>query len=204
VVDQGALIGIGGLLYAGKDAVGDYLVDEHDWAKLGMSDSLNLALLTLNPMIPCNVVEGQLVSEGHIRGEFVPYQYLHREIGYVEAKKNPEVRRLLQALGTEVGRELIDNNVWVDMTRRRIRTLRAEGVSVIVTGMRFPNELDMIREEGGELWWVSRPGVEGGNTLTGSHASENSVGAQDFDTIIPNVGTLEDLHLQVRLALHRN
>ena len=46
------LIGLGGKLRAGKDAVGDYLEEKHDFVKLGMSDALNDALLKLNPYIP--------------------------------------------------------------------------------------------------------------------------------------------------------
>lgn len=194
----GRLIGIGGLLYAGKDAVADYLVDEHDWIKRGMSDTLNDALLKLNPMIPLNAHESRL--RGHYDGEFVPYSRLYAEVGYVEAKKNTEVRRLLQALGTEVGRDMIDQNVWVDMTRRQVQLLRNAGNNVIITGMRFPNELDMIRQEGGELWWVTRPDG-GGDATTGAHASENSVRPEDFDVIIPNMGTLEDLYREVEEAL---
>lgn len=198
---RGRLIGIGGLLYAGKDAVSDHLVDKHDWVKLGMSDPLNDALLAINPYIPINVREGDLRE--HLNGEFVPYTRLYEELGYVESKLNGEVRRLLQALGTEVGRNMIGENVWIDIAVRRFEALRDQGYDVIVTGMRFPNELDAITDSGGQLWWVSRPGVGGGSGGAGVHASENSVSPHDFDVVIPNVGDLDDLYLQTELALSR-
>lgn len=198
---KGQLIGIGGLLYAGKDAVADYLVERYSWNKRGMSDPLNDALLALNPQVGINARPAQL--DGHLVGEFITYQRLYEEVGYVEAKKNPEVRRLLQALGTEVGRNMIDENVWVDVAAREIEKRRTAGQDVIITGMRFPNELDMIRRLGGHLWWVSRPGVEGGQGTLAVHASESSVGPDDFDTTILNVGDLDDLYEAVEIALEK-
>ena len=88
------LIGLGGKLRAGKDAVADYLEEHHDFVKMGMSDALNDALLKLNPYIPTERIyaDGEWVVPAGIHR----YQDLYDEVGYVEAKKNPEVRRLLR------------------------------------------------------------------------------------------------------------
>ena len=64
---------------------------------------------------------------------------------------------------------------------------------VIVTGIRFINEVDAISELGGELWWVDR----GGNPLGETHASESSVTFEDFDVLIGNTGTIEELYQEV-------
>lgn len=199
---RGRLIGIGGLLHAGKDAVSDYLVGEHGWRKLGMSDTLNEALLQMNPYIPLAMMEDPS-GDGSVIGKFLPYRDLHDRHGYVDAKKFEEVRRLLQELGTGVGRNMIDTNVWVDMAVRKFDALRDAGFDVIVTGMRYPNELEAVREAGGELWWVSRPGNEGGSSLTAAHTSENSVQPEEFDVLIINDGTLMDLYRRVETALEK-
>ena len=212
------LIGLGGKLRAGKDAVGDYLEEKHDFVKMGMSDALNEALLKINPWIP--VPSGMSDREE----TFLPYAHIHEAVGYVEAKKNPEVRRLLQVLGTEVGRDMIDPDVWVSIAEKKIREHWANGKSVVITAMRFPNEIEMLTRLGGLSVWVERPDAErlsngleaeaGRGTsdrvsegLTGSqeaiqgHASENSVSSNDFDYVLVNDGTLDQLYRKVEKRL---
>lgn len=207
------LVGIGGLLASGKDTVADYLVEKHGWVKMGMSEPLADALSTLNPWIVVHDDEKEKGREWHTfyaviesgvplfpelpkNKLYVKYHDLIDVVGYTQAKEVLEVRRLLQVLGTEVGRDMIGINTWVDIAERRIVEARAEGKSVILTGVRFYNELRMIWQNSGELWWVDRPGLETSTTAAG-HASENSVNSDDFGTHITNDGTLEDLYQKV-------
>ena len=216
------LIGLGGKLRAGKDAVADYLEEHHDFVKMGMSDALNDALLKLNPYIPTERIyaDGEWVIPAGIHR----YQDLHDEVGYVEAKKNPEVRRLLQMLGTEVGRDMISENVWTDIAEKRVREHWANGKSVVITALRFPNELDMLERLGGITAWVERPdaqrlsnssesqdaGVTPESTTEAgrsshraihAHASENSVSANDFQEVIVNDADLDALYEKVEKQL---
>jgi hypothetical protein len=208
----GRLIGLGGKLRAGKDAVGDYLESEHDFVKLGMSDALNEALLKLDPLIPLGTI-----TPDHQRYSV----YLEAVGGYVEAKKNPEVRRLLQVLGTEVGREMIDPDVWVRIAEKKILQHWTEGRDVVITAVRFPNEVEMIRRLGGTSVWIERDEAlrspnagtessegtgrpeetvsarEGAKNAIHAHASENSVSAEDFEYSILNNGTLKELYEKV-------
>lgn len=182
------LIGLGGKLRSGKDALAEYLRSEHDFIVMGMSDALNEALLKLNPWIE---VPGGRENFSALQR----YQDLHDAVGYVEAKKNPEVRRLLQVLGTEVGREMINPDVWVSMAEKRILGYLSEGRSVVITAMRFPNELDMLERLGGTSIWIDRPDeARGVHTEVSAHASETSVQASQFEYILRNGGTLEDLY----------
>lgn len=188
------IVGIGGRLASGKDCIADYLVEEHGWVKLGMSDALAGALYTLNPLVSTRVrFLGIPLWVKHVR-----YQEVADRVGYVEAKTLPEVRRLLQVLGTEVGRNMIDEDVWTDMMVKKVRSLISSEVpGIIVTGVRFENEIEAISDElSGALWWVVRPSLEDG--VNASHPSENSVSASDFDVEIWNTGTLEDLYEKVR------
>lgn len=192
------LIGIGGKRESGKDATSDWIVEDGQgsWVKLGMSDPLAEALYALNPLVPYEPEE-DIVRTADILDWYESYQELYDRVGYVEAKKNPEVRRLLQALGTEVGRNMIDQDVWINIAKRNIQEHLDAGRNVIITGMRFPNELDVITDLGGELWWVDRPGhVPPGESLS-SHSSETGVSQDDFAVTIVNDGTLEDLYGKV-------
>lgn len=183
------LIGLGGHLRSGKDAVADHLVTEHGFVKLGMSDVLHEAMLALDPVV-------RVWNDG----TFERYSKVIAEHGYVEAKKRPEARRLLQKLGTEVGRDMIGENVWANIMARKIDDHRGAGHPVVVTGIRFPNEVRMIRELGGRTVWVDRPNLATRGAIA-AHASENSVGEQDFDGLIVNDGTLEDLYAHVSQLL---
>lgn len=204
------IVGIGGKLASGKDAISDHLVEKHGWVKLGMSDALADALYTLNPYIVEKWTEYAPVPNRFFSWRKskslvvdIDYQRIRRyqeivdEVGYVKAKEISEVRRLLQVLGTEVGRKMISESVWTDIAARKVREAVARGVpGVVLTGVRFPNELEMLEEElGGETWWVTRPSLESGQNA--SHASENSVSSVDFERTIWNDGTLEELYQKV-------
>lgn len=200
------VIGIGGLLTSGKDTVADYLVEKHGWVKMGMSDPLNQALLTINPYVQVDThISHPIMRMVLVNPGFYRYDELVERLGYVEAKKIPEVRRLLQVLGTEVGRKMMGEGVWVGIAADNIKALLDQDKNVILTGVRYPNELELIRwlyRRSGyhaELWWVDRPGLA--VAASGGHSSETSVQAGDFDRVIPNNGTIEQLYAVVDYIL---
>ena len=180
------LIGIGGRLRAGKDTVADYLVERCGFTKLGMSDPLLEAALVLDPIL----------YEDNSRNT-VRLSEIVDAVGYTEAKKEPEVRRFLQVLGTDFGRNMIGENVWVNIAARSIDGLRNQGHDVVITGIRFENELGMVNRLGGQSWWVDRDTDEPAS----DHASENGVAGWQFDTIINNNGSLDDLYAEVERIL---
>lgn len=196
------LIGLGGKLRAGKDAAADYLADTHGYHKLGMSDALNEALLKLNPWITGTVPNAVSVFGEEVRLTPIRYQELHDAVGYVQAKTFPEVRRLLQVLGTEVGRDMIGQDVWVNIAEKRIKALLDAGVPVVITAVRFPNELEMIRKLGGTAVWIERASeARGASEEVSGHASEQSVSMRDFPRAIGNHGTLEELYVNVEALI---
>lgn len=191
---------VGGQLTSGKDAFADHLVDKHGFKKLGMSDTLAEALYVLNPLV--NVYPVDIPTEvGAVNSAVTRYQRLVDTIGYVEAKKNPEVRRLLQVLGTEVGRKLLDNDIWVKAARKKISELTAAGHDVVITGIRFPNELALeqqLNEEYDDIdaavsVWVDRPSLP--KPPADAHASEASVTADDFQYVLTNDRDLNGLYV---------
>ena len=180
----GRLIGIGGYAGTGKDAVATILEDSHGFYGTFMSQPLNAALCRLNPQVEVRP------------GEVFRYVDLIAQLGYTRAKELPEVRRLLQAMGTEVGRDMFGQTVWIDQLRNYLAAYKPDD-DVVVTGIRFPNEARMIVELGGKLWWVMRPGFGPVNR----HTSDNSLTYEDFDRVVVNDGTLEDLEQLVTKML---
>lgn len=153
-----------------------------------MSDALHEAALKLNPIVKPG-------GAGY-QNDPVTYAQATEYHGYVGAKElYPEYRRFLQVLGTEVGRDMFGENVWVDLMADKIEKVTAEGKNVVVTGIRFPNEVDLISRLGVSVW-VKRPPMNALDAVS-THASENSVTEADFHYVIKNDKTLNELYVAV-------
>jgi hypothetical protein len=113
-----------------------------------------------------------------------------------EIKTTP--RHILQTLGTEFGRQCIHPDLWLICWRNQAEAELALGNNVVVDDVRFPNEADLVRSLGGQLWSITRTGV----TNSESHPSEGGLNAYpEFDYRITNDGTLSDLQLAVAQKL---
>ncbi len=167
------VIGLAGYMRSGKSTAAAHLAAAHGFAQVNFADALRDALAALDPFVDpwhAGVRYGQVVAQG-----------------YDGAKDRfPEVRRLLQVLGTEVGRNILGADVWVHAWRRRVVALGS--ACIVAADVRFPNEADAIRQAGGEVWWIGRPGCE-----PSGHASERSIGPGDCDAVVPNATTVDDL-----------
>ena len=106
-------------------------------------------------------------------------------------------RRLLQTLGTEWGRQLIDPDLWLKLARARWRELREECGCVVITDVRFANEAAAIRADGGEVWLVYRPNV----ATVAPHESENGIPLAMIDRLVANTGTVDELRERVTETL---
>jgi hypothetical protein len=59
----------------------------------------------------------------------------------------------------------------------------------VIDDVRFPNEAAMIRELGGELWRIERPGI----AYDGDHESEGGLEDITPDRVIVNDGSIDQL-----------
>lgn len=112
-----------------------------------------------------------------------------------EKPTKPHVRVVLQYWGTEYRRKYFGEDYWVEQVERIIRS--EEFAYFVVSDVRFPNEVDMIRRLGGRVFKVERDVEEVG--IPG-HASED-VDKLYYDKMIINNGTIEDLRESVLNAL---
>lgn len=106
-------------------------------------------------------------------------------------------RRIMQTLGTDWGREAIDNDLWVTVAISKARKIIEQGGRVVIDDCRFANEFDAIRAAGGSIYEVSRPNP---SREMISRYEGNLTGFR-FDGYIPNNGTLMDLRRVVISAL---
>jgi hypothetical protein len=173
---DGKLIGLSGYAAVGKDAFADALCDEFGYVKVGWADPLYEAALMINPVV-----------------WILPYPTTLRSLvgkrGWTAAKRIPGVRKYLQFLGTEVVRDTLGEDVFVNKMRGKILELLRSGRSVVVTNCRFDTEIEALEKLGGTLVWVSRPGIGPVN----DHVSESFIKPDRCALYVHNNGTVEDL-----------
>jgi hypothetical protein len=192
-----SLIGLGGYVRSGKDTFADILVEEFDWVKDFMSRPLEEALLKLNPIIPVQFsIAPEFQTEQPFFIQYIPYKQYHSVVGYVESKNNPEVRRLLQALGTGVGRSMFGEDCWLNIIEDRIKYGQENEYKAVITGIRYHNELAVIKKLGGVSIWIDRGGAP-----VNEHSSDNTLNSDNFDFFVSNTGTIGDLRSFIRSAL---
>lgn len=108
-------------------------------------------------------------------------------------KKKPEVRKLLQSVG-DVMRKEVRDDYFVRVIEMKLND--CEGF-VAVSDVRYQNEVDMLKNNGGILIKIERedgPKVECG----ADHSSETDLDEfYDWDYVVKNFGTVEDLHNKV-------
>lgn len=194
-----ALIGLLGKKRSGKDSFASVLVDDFGFQRVAFADPLRDAALALDPFVGPTALPGDLVPSYHRLSEVID------ALGWEKAKDfAPEVRRILQALGTDAIRTL-DDGFWVRMAMHKAAELReptrrwpsgelyTPGRPVVVTDVRFPNEAEAIRQAGGVLVRVERPGFDGDG-----HATETALDGFPEDYIVANDADLEALHGEAR------
>lgn len=115
-----------------------------------------------------------------------------------EGRQPMTVRDLLQKLGTECMRNGLHTNTWVNALMADY-TPNEEGYypNWVITDTRFENEAKAIKERGGIIIRVERPGVEPIN----AHPSETGLDKWNFDYKIVNNSDLFALKEAVRQVL---
>ena len=101
-------------------------------------------------------------------------------------------RYLLQTLGTEWGRNLIHEDVWVRAMEERFREIRrTTGQSIVIDDMRFRNEAEWVVRMGGLTVRIDRDSAM--QSYRGAHASEGALAEFKPHLILANNSTLDDL-----------
>ena len=190
------IVGLSGYARSGKDEAAKVLIEEFGFIRVAFADKLRDFLYALDPVVD----SWHLEVDGKEKHFFTTVQSVIDRYGwdgYKETEYGPEVRRLLQRLGTEAGRNTLWDSIWIDAALTGL----PEDARVVVTDCRFPNEAQAITERGGKVWRIERTGVGPAKGTDGSiHPSETSLDDWAFDAWIGNTGSLEDYHDAVRAA----
>lgn len=185
------IVALSGYARTGKDEAARVLVDEYGFTQVAFADKLREMIYQLNPIVHQNwnvTATGELTASTIYLQEVIEHYGWH---GYKETPYGPEIRRLLQRLGTEAGRQTLWDSIWIDAAFAGL----PDDAKVVVSDARFFNEFDAVKKRGGTVWRIERDGIGPLN----DHASETE--ATDyprFDIYINNFGTLEDWRNNIR------
>lgn len=160
------LIGVTGEARAGKDTLVRHLCEHYGFTRYAFADGVRRLALAADPFIR---------DEGAACGSCRRLSDIVAEVGWERAKdEHPEVRRFLQAVGTEGVRDIVGADSWVRATAALIE---ADGGfaerGAAITDVRFPNEAEWVHASGGKVLGVVRVGVA--RETTDGHVSETNV-----------------------------
>lgn len=173
----------------GKDTVVEIL-EEFGFQRVAFADPLKESALALNPYVAVDrlLFFSQTRNSSSYSG-FMRLADLIQLVGSFDAaKEHPDVRRLLQRLGTEVGRDILGpqlgfgDKLWITITANKVKSLDQSAIS----DLRFPNEGSWVHEEHGYIWDVFRPNFNNG--VDTNHPSERFVKDIPHDYQLLNTG----------------
>ncbi|WP_329168309.1 hypothetical protein OG709_29910 [Streptomyces sp. NBC_01267] len=173
-------IGIIGRARVGKDTAGQWLIDNRGYRRVSFADPLKEAALKLDPIVwtSSSGLDVERMRETVARD------------GWELAKEEPEVRRILQELGSSI--RAIDPDFWLRTALAKVTAANEDGVPVVITDVRYPNEAASLKAAGFHLVYIERPDVP-----KLDHESEGALTAEDAHFTIWNDMSLADFHTDV-------
>lgn len=185
-------IGVCGFAQSGKDTIVKIL-ETIGFKRVSLADPVRQGIYNINPIVFVDdefhyLLKSTKCLMNNPSTLFYNLRDIVNNTGWDNAKKIPEVRRLLQYYGTEGAREIFGDKIWLDTADKYIKENNINKVAV--SDIRFPNELDWIRSKDNNLIIkIKRDGIGPIN----SHCSDLGIKDELCDIIITNDGTIKDL-----------
>jgi len=199
------IIGVCGFIGSGKDTIADYLVNFHEFRRESFANTLKDAVGAVFGW-DRTLLEGRTKEAREWREQV--------DAWWAERLDMPLLtpRLMLQLWGTEVCRRGFHDDIWIASLENKLRNSRD---NVVISDCRFPNEISSIRKAGGKIVWVKRGKLpdwydtaiesnQGSNVAHNQlkmmkiHASETAWVGTDFDAVIDNNGSIDDLYQQIQ------
>ena len=185
---------ISGKLHAGKNTVADMiqeLLTDYTVQQMSLAEPLkNMCKKSFEPLT-------KYLNDTLDECAF-PDQPMNNDEIWFE-KKNDISRLILQIVGTDIIRNHIDKNYWVNILVDRINDYFEDGSNrvVICNDIRFLNEID-IGASSNETIYKIRINRQNEASIGQDHISESELDKYDaWDFIIDNCGTLDLLKMNV-------
>lgn len=181
------IIGICGKINTGKNTIGKLLESHLDMVPMAFADQIKHAAF--------RIFEGSITE---------------KELWGSSQERGPKVRKILQLLGTDIGRDY-DPDIWVKALLNRIGVFQRQGTdpldilpicepnrNIVITDIRFPNEAEAISNlPDGFTIHISRPNnYKNVTPEAAQHPSElavDNIPKKHIDYWVENNGTLQQL-----------
>ena len=199
------IIGICGFIGSGKDTVADFLVNFHEFRRESFASTLKDSVAAVFGW-DRTMLEGRTAEAREWREQVDPW--------WAERLDMPTLtpRWVLQYWGTEVCRRSFHDDIWIASLENKLRNSKD---NIVISDCRFPNEIQAIKKAGGQIVWVQRGALpewyddavsanQGHNIginnmkLRKIHASEWAWLGNEFDHVIDNNGTIDELFKQAQ------
>lgn len=203
-----SLVGFVGLKRSGKDTAAQGLITR-GWKRMAFADPLKEMSMKLRGVWVEVPEEARLDSAITVVGGFAKYHHVVDALGMERAKDLvPDVRTVLQTLGTDCVRGTIGERTWTDLTGQRVQDELARGEAVALTDVRFDEEFALVHDLGGiviGVWRGDQDSLDRAlvdasvGALGADHVSETNAYSllQRADVVICNCGSVDDLHRAV-------
>ena len=205
------IIGFVGLIGAGKDTAADYLVNFHGFRRDSFANTLKDAVANVFGW-DRTLLEGRTKEAREWREQV--------DTWWAERLNMPKLtpRWVLQYWGTEVCRHGFHDDIWIASVENK---MRKTADNIVISDVRFPNEIKAIHNAGGLVIRVKRgedpawfeaaasfnKGPNGNATWALSknkleqlkiHASETSWVGGNIDYVINNDTTIDELFSSIK------
>lgn len=204
------IIGLAGPKKSGKDTIADHLVAKHGFVKVGFADKIREELRAAYPALAIDTFEDQTFKD--VNDNFLALGYCEN-LGFIDwlrhrriAEKFAELResrspRWLQQQWGDYRRDTAGWDYFICAVREKVE---ASAYPVVVSGLRYAAsapiptaEADLIRQLGGWVWHIDRPGYE----ASAEHSTEIALPRHPRDLTIDNDGDVETLLEVVELMI---
>ena len=205
---------ISGLKRSGKDTIGNMLIKKHNFKRIAMADSLKQ--LTARVMeLPENYFFEDTLKDAAFASPFIFDEFLAHnlafelnELGYdvTPSLFNSKIGKVLETprdalvyIGTHVCRNLIDENIWLDIALKKIKNTDGH---IVVTDARFKNERDAIKSIGGITMFVDRPEISKKFNFETADISEKDQLSDSYDVFVVNDRSIQLLEFEIDMWLN--
>jgi hypothetical protein len=201
------IVGISGFISSGKGTVATQLTEKYGFRKDSFAASLKDACAVMFDW-PRDMLEGETAESREWREQVD--EWWATKLGI----PNLTPRLALQLIGTDALRNNFSNAMWFTTLENRIRKNPSQ--NVVISDVRFPNEIKFIQDMGGvmikvnrgasPIWYETAMLANKGNSLaknamtstySDAHFSEWAWVGAKFDFELNNDSTLDILTAQV-------